>query len=389
MSPVTEVTSQSWFGRIGGAIKGVFIGIILILLSFVVLFWNEGRSVKTYKALKQGSKDVISVSSDAVDSANDGKLIHFSGMVKTTGTLQDAAFGVTSEGVRLMREVEMYQWDEETSSDTKKKLGGGTETVTTYTPVKKWSSTLIDSDSFHGENKSKRNPSSMPYSSKTINTEEAKVGAFELSNSLIGKINKSQSLTIPEDAKLPDELADKAKRHEGGYYVGNPSSPEIGDLRIKFKEVPETEVSIIAKQSGNTLAPYQTKAGRDLELLHEGVHDAVAMFDAEHSANKALTWGLRFGGWLLMVIGFAMMLKPLSVVADVVPFIGSIIGAGTTLISMLVSAVLSIMTIAVAWIFYRPVLGIILIAISVGIAVFVGMKLGKAKAKQKAATATA
>ncbi|WP_339136467.1 MAG: hypothetical protein WGN25_01115 [Candidatus Electrothrix sp. GW3-4] len=50
----TEVTNQSWFSRIGGAIKGIIFGFILFIIAFPLLFWNEGRAVKTYKTLKEG-----------------------------------------------------------------------------------------------------------------------------------------------------------------------------------------------------------------------------------------------------------------------------------------------------------------------------------------------
>ena len=46
----TEVTSQSWFQRIGSALMGVLLGIVLFLVSFPVLFINEGRAVKTAKS---------------------------------------------------------------------------------------------------------------------------------------------------------------------------------------------------------------------------------------------------------------------------------------------------------------------------------------------------
>jgi hypothetical protein len=45
----TEVTSESWFSRIGGAIKGVFSGIVLCFAAVVLLFWNEGRAVTSVK----------------------------------------------------------------------------------------------------------------------------------------------------------------------------------------------------------------------------------------------------------------------------------------------------------------------------------------------------
>ena len=42
----------------------------------------------------------------------------------------------------------MYQWKEHESRETRKKLGGGTETVTTYEYKKEWASGRIDSSSF-------------------------------------------------------------------------------------------------------------------------------------------------------------------------------------------------------------------------------------------------
>lgn len=44
---VTEVASTSWFRRIGQAFAGVLIGFLLIPVSVVLLFWNEGRAIKT------------------------------------------------------------------------------------------------------------------------------------------------------------------------------------------------------------------------------------------------------------------------------------------------------------------------------------------------------
>ena len=50
----TEITQKGWTSRIGESIKGVLIGIVLIGLSCVGLFWNEGRAVQTAKSLAEG-----------------------------------------------------------------------------------------------------------------------------------------------------------------------------------------------------------------------------------------------------------------------------------------------------------------------------------------------
>ena len=82
----TEVTSKSWFSRLGKAFKGIIAGIILVVIAFPLLFWNEGRAVKRHKTLEEGGGAVISVSVDKVDSANQGRLVHMAGMTGTEDT---------------------------------------------------------------------------------------------------------------------------------------------------------------------------------------------------------------------------------------------------------------------------------------------------------------
>ena len=50
----TEVTTKGWLERIGESIKGVVAGLVLFLGAFPLLWWNEGRSVQTYKSLQEG-----------------------------------------------------------------------------------------------------------------------------------------------------------------------------------------------------------------------------------------------------------------------------------------------------------------------------------------------
>ena len=374
----TEVSEQSWFSRIGGAIKGIIFGLILFVIAFPLLFWNEGRAVKTYKTLKEGSGLVVSVPTDNVDPANQGKLVHVSGKAVTEDTLHDPVFGLSANALKLRREVEMYQWQEHSKSDTEKKLGGGTRTVTTYSYDKEWSGRLISSSSF--KQSGHDNPASMPYSDAEEQADKVTLGAFTLPASLVNKISHAQPLPMDNETALPDELAGRAQRHDGGLYIGeNPASPQVGDVRIKFEVVPMQEVSLVAQQTGNSFAPYQTEAGGTIELLQTGNRSAAAMFEKAQTDNKILTWALRAGGFFLMFIGLGMMFKVLSVLADVLPFLGSIVGAGTGIISFLIAGVLSLITIAVAWITFRPLLGGILLAGAVGLLVLLKVKMGKAK----------
>lgn len=164
--------------------------------------------------------------------------------------------------------------------------------------------------------------------------------------------------------------------------TANPATPQVGDVRIKWTYVPDTmPVSLVAQQTGNTFSPYIAENGYEVDLLQVGTHNKQAMFQKAHSDNTMMTWILRFVGWFMMFMGIKMILKPLSVLGDVIPFIGSIIEFGSGIIAFLVSSVVALVVIAIAWIFYRPVLGIILLAAAGGLIYWV------IKRKKKAAPA--
>ena len=137
---------------------------------------------------------------------------------------------------------------------------------------------------------------------------------------------------VPES--VPASLGDKVVLHGDSLYVGkNPATPQVGDVRIRFNLVKPGDVSIVATQIGDTFEAFRSKKGGTILMLKAGTHSAEAMFQQAQDSNKMLTWILRAVGFVLMVFGFSLVFKPLSVVADVVPFIGSIVAAGTGLIN--------------------------------------------------------
>ncbi len=376
----TEVTNQSWFSRIGGAFKGILMGLVLFVVAFPLLFWNEGRAVKTHKTLQEGGKTVISVTSDSVEASNEGKLIHVTGLADTEASLADLIFGVSENALKLKRTVEMYQWNEESQSTTKKKMGGGSETTKEYSYSRGWSEKLVNTADFK-QPVGHQNPASMPYHSDEQVASIVFIDAFTVSPSLVGKINNFEPLPINSETPLPETLQDKARLFDGGFYFGADSTaPQVGDLRVKFDVVRPSQVSVIAKQAGKTFAPYVAKTSGTIELLQVGVHTADAMIQAAQASNKVLTWILRLVGFILMMAGLNLIFRPLSVVADVLPIAGTIVGAGTGLVSFLLAALGSLITIAIAWIVYRPLLGVILVVIAVGVGVKLKGKLKSVKA---------
>jgi len=149
-------------------------------------------------------------------------------------------------------------------------------------------------------------------------------------------------------------------------------------VRVSFTRVLPTTVSIVAAQRSGALESYKTKNGQPIELIQSGSHSAAEMFTTAKDQNSTLTWILRFVGWLLMAIGFFLIFRPLETMADVVPFIGSLLGAALFVFACLLSAMFSSITIAIGWIFYRPLLGLGLLAAGVLCGVLLGV-LGKKK----------
>ena len=386
---ITEVTSTSWFSRLGQAIVGVLIGLLAIVVSIGLLFWNEGRAIRTAQGLSEGAGIVRSVSADAVDPGNAARLIHVSGVLSAAGPVADPDFAVRARGVRLERHVDVYQWKEETHSETRGKFGGGEERTTTYKYVRTWSDQPIDSDRFK-EPRGHTNPV-MTYRSRESLAAGTRLGAFAVPDSLLHGFGEARRLEVSEAQAnaLEIRVNKPVSVNDGVLYVGRDrSQPAIGDMRISFSEVPLQMASVVAAQSGAGFAPFPTRTGTTVELISPGTVPAAIMFQHAEEENVTLTWILRLCGVVLMLIGFGLVLRPLSVAASVIPLLGDVMGAGTFLVALVCTMAVAPVVIALGWLWYRPLIGIgVLVA---GAAATWGLvKLLRARAAAKKAVLVA
>ncbi len=401
---VTEVQAESYFSRLGNSFKGIGGGLLLFLIAFPLLFWNEGRAVKRAKALETGAGAVVSVQADKVDPANEGKLVHVTAKADTKDVLTDPLFKISSTAIRLERHVEMYQWKQNESSKTEKQLGGGTKKTTVYTYEKVWSDKPVNSAYF--KEAGHENPG-FPFESEKLRANHVTLGDFLLNDSLVDRLGDSRKLPVPADYKLPATLSGKS---DAAYvHVSRKSSapsqvsqeqpadnagdaaltePAIGDLRISWYAVVPHEVSIVARQTGKTFSAYPV-GSESILLIADSVQSAEAMFQSAQSANSAMTWFLRIAGLVMMYVGLSCVLRPLSVLMDVIPFLGDLIGAGISLISFLIALPCTLVTIAVAWIYYRPLLGIGLLVVAAALIVFLFRKKAESHKRRIAADAAA
>jgi hypothetical protein len=198
MADQVDVVSEQGFGsNLMDSIKGIATGGLLFVFSFAVLWKNEG--CVNYGKL---AKHAVVVKSDAIDKSADGKFVSVTGPIGGADKIGDPEFLQPGSYIQLDRKVEMYAWTEHQHTETKNKLGGGTEKHTTYTYSKDWTTTPWPPDKFY-EAKGHENPP-LTVKSETFTVNKATVGAYPF--------NATEATLPPgEPLKLSDDvLKDKA-----------------------------------------------------------------------------------------------------------------------------------------------------------------------------------
>lgn len=370
----SQTTRVSWVQRIRNAIGGVVTGLLMIIAAGGGLFWNEGRSVQTALSLAEGRGAVVAADAARVDPAHEGRLVHVAGAVTTGSPLVDPDFGVSAQGLRLIRNVEMYQWKEDRRTETRTGLGGAEERVTVYSYTRQWMSQPQDSSRFQ-QPSSHQNPP-MRYRDRDIVSTDATLGAFRPGENVLRKISASDDLAL--DPALAREIRSRVSGPvqvaDGRIHLGlNAGEPRVGDHRIAYRVARPDSISVVGRQAGTGFGAYQTAAGDSLLLASAGIVPASDMFGAAERDNAFFTWLVRGIGILFIYIGFGLILRPLVVVGDFVPLIGSILSAGAGLAALALTAVVAPVIIAVAWFYYRPLLSVGVLA--AGAAIVFGTRM--------------
>ncbi|MDR0238771.1 MAG: TMEM43 family protein [Deltaproteobacteria bacterium] len=385
----TETTSVSWLDRLGSSFRGILIGVVLLIAGNTLLWWNEGNFVGTGDALREAHSVTQELGDiHKLDNSKNGMLVHAVGPVATKDMLSDPVFGVSRNAIRLERMVEFYQWLEESTSEKRKKLGGSEETVTTYRYAAKWTSRPVDSSQFKDPGARTEHRNIVLAAMENFKTQAVNVtfGAYRLPAFLIHDIGDAASLDVALSEAMKTRLnrqlalavqsadpAMSAAREEASlvHVSGNtvllsasPGMPRIGDVRITFKETRPGTVSILAKLNGDTFEQYHAGNGKTVGILSMGTHSLENMYADAQAANAVMTWILRVVGALLVIFGIRLIAAPLEVLAGVIPLLGSVIGAGTGIVSIVLGLAVSFCVISIAWLRFRPLVGGVMLGVA-------------------------
>ena len=438
-----EVTTTGYGTRVGNSFKAIGSGIVMFCLGTALLWWNEGRAVKTEKMLDEaGSAYVEMPNPEKKDASLQGELICGTAMATTEDSLSDSQFGVGAKAIALRRTVEYYQWVEHSSEKKEDKLGGKEVTTTTYTYSKEWVRRPVESGQFKDPAYQGKNTILTTVEDQEQYAENVAWGAYKLSESLIHSISSSEGLDLTIDESLlkqldasaktayerfygvkkgqqPDqqpaqtaELSDSAKAvndsinnaianaqnkkdleyvHQAGnvlYFGRVPGSPEVGDVRVTFEKTVPAKVTVMAVLDGDSFKPFKAKNGKRFERLVMGKKTGDEIIEAAQDENSMWTWILRVVGIMMVIGGLKGIFGFIETILKVVPFIAGIFGWGVGVICTVVGVVWSLIVIAIAWLFYRPLLGISLLVLA-GFLIWVFAFKGKDKLKELAAKAKA
>ena len=434
-----EKTTTGYGTRVGNSIKGIFTGFILIIGATILLWWNEGRAVKTADMLEDAQGACVEMPNPDKKSAEfEGELVCATAMANTDEVLTDKEFGISENAISLSRKVEYFQWVEHSESKSEDKLGGKQETTTTYTYTREWVSSPVNSDEFKDPAYQGKNYTWTTVEDQDVWAENVTFGAYVLNESLIHSISSTEALELNIDEQqlqamdktiadtyarikglptsntnvaqaqpaqpaqpvaadstaladsvktvIPDSISQDNKVdleyvHQMGnvlYYGRTANAPEVGDVRITFEKVVPAKVTVVSQVEGNTFKPYTASNKKKFQTLRMGKKSIDEIFEEENESNSMWTWVLRIVGILLVISGFKGLFGFLETILKVVPFLANIFAFGVGIICTIVGLVYSLIVIALAWIFYRPVLGIIILLIA-GFLIWVFAFNGKKK----------
>ena len=445
----TETRTVGYGSRVGNSFKAIGGGFLLFILGTELLWWNEGRAVKTEKMLDEAGNAYVEMENpNKKDASLEGELICGTAMATTEDSLTDAQFGIGAKAIAIKRIVEYYQWVEHAQEKKEDKLGGKEVTTTTYTYSKEWVSRPIESAQFKDPAYQNKNTVLNTIDDTEQYAENVSFGAYKLSESLIHSISSSEGLdlaiaedllkqfdkntqaayerfygvqkkepaqqptqqpAIPDSVKalLPDsvkavldslqavndsivksmENAENKKDLEYVHQASNvlyfgrvPGSPEVGDVRVTFEKIVPAKVTVMAVVDGDTFKPFKAKNGKRFQTLVMGKKSGDEIIEAEKEANSIILWALRILGIVMVIGGLKGIFGFIETILKVVPFIAGIFGWGVGLVCTIVGIVWSLIVIALAWLFYRPILAISLLVLA-GLLIWFFAFKGKDKLK--------
>lgn len=184
---------------------------------------------------------------DRVDSTREGQVVRVRGRLQPA-RLEDPAFKVAAQGLRLERVVERFQWTE-----TKSVVGNRRKKRIVYQYDLAWRPGREDSNRFR-QPKGHENPDSLlPVEGRHWEASPLRLGAYRVEPVLVEDELSPQDLRL--DAAQPQRVSglDWTPRGDAFYPSSAGAEPKLGDVRVRFLLSSAPELTVGGVLHGRSL----------------------------------------------------------------------------------------------------------------------------------------
>eukprot|EP01059_Diplonema_ambulator_P033234 TRINITY_DN6861_c1_g1_i3.p1 TRINITY_DN6861_c1_g1~~TRINITY_DN6861_c1_g1_i3.p1 ORF type:complete len:482 (+),score=99.21 TRINITY_DN6861_c1_g1_i3:147-1592(+) len=411
--------------RMCDSLVGVGVGVVLFGVSLFILGWNEKRAVWTAQTIGYARDEYVQLNSCIPDSSYNNKLVAIEGCgaapsngdVTTADYLVNIGYSQPSGDLAVMPAV-VFSW----TRSSQQYVYHETESNKEYSYDPRWESsseTYKNPDMRFSPpswpsyfNKLSRVSPKICIGSQDVNcdvtngtssfvldttsswggTEGARIGASEnlvLNSTFSAKLNSAtfnsvsicsgymQTNVLNGQRCTPTAASGGNFQTDGDFRVQwNRRVKRAGDvvsaLALQVQE-PDGTIGFSQWQNPHHSSCSYCRIGR----FQNGNATGDDILDDLESENKTLTWVLRFVGWIVCWVSLALIFGPISVVPTLVPCIGDFLSELVKEIICAITCVIatsvSVLVIAIAWLAFRPAIGIPLLCVC--IAGFVGAVL--------------
>ncbi|HET9033673.1 MAG TPA: TMEM43 family protein [Dokdonella sp.] len=225
------------------------IGSFVVVLAAIIVLIGYRGGWNRFMMAPEPQEVAVSVAATPVDPDNEGRRVSVQGQLLADKPPEDSEFGfVATNSIVLDRRVEMYQWLEECID------GACTQRMA-------WSDKWIDSSKFSNPTEH-RNPDKFPVETARFVGEGIHIGAFEPDIELLVAAIGMKPRPIKND-ELSANLAASFSIFGNELLSGSDSlHPAVGDLRIRYFELPSAVATVIGIQKSAQLVPLPRTYGQ-------------------------------------------------------------------------------------------------------------------------------
>ncbi|MGH8191705.1 MAG: TMEM43 family protein [Rhodanobacteraceae bacterium] len=268
-------------------------GAALLVLGLVLLGFTEHSD--RLRAMGEDALGgfVLTGSAATPGPAADGKLVLAVGAPNVKVPARDAQFGVATDAPALIRRVEMFQWNE-------------TRFAGRRNYDLDWFDHPIDSSAFNHP-ADHANPGAFPINAARFDAPDVRVAGFTLAPALVHLIDGPEAFD-PDLSHLPPNMAATFQPHDGALVTSaDPARPRVGDLRISWKRIAPSDLTVFARDEKGTLVPAEDPQGDPIAQVLLGRQSLTdVLTDAPQPPH--FKWARRVLAVLLAWAGVALLL---------------------------------------------------------------------------------